>query len=80
MPMELQPRKEQRYMTGAGFLVILFSAVLFGTVSDWLFHLIWPHTARRTGFVGPLCAVCLFAYLAGAERTKRLRQLLADKL
>jgi hypothetical protein len=78
---EPEPRaKEPRYMTGAGFLVILLCTVLVGTFSDSLFHLIFRHVTRRTGWIGPLSAVSLFAYLVSAERTKRIRQLLADKL
>ncbi|HEY3664346.1 MAG TPA: hypothetical protein VGL19_00040 [Polyangiaceae bacterium] len=79
MPQELEPPKQVRYMTGAGFVVILLAAVLVGTLSDWLFHAL-VHTTRRTGWVGPLCAVSVFAYLAGADHTKRIRQLFADKL
>jgi hypothetical protein len=80
MPQELEPPKEVRNMTGAGFVVILLFTVLMGALGDWLFHRIWPHTLRRTGWVGPLVAVSVFAYLVGAERTKRIRQLFADKL
>jgi hypothetical protein len=77
---ELKPPPEPRYVTPAGFIVILFITVLVGTFSDSLFHLIFRHVTRRTGWVGPLCAVSIFAYLVSAERTKRIRQLLANKL
>jgi hypothetical protein len=77
---DLKPPPEPRYVTPAGFIVILACTVLVGTFSDSLFHLIFRHVTRRTGWVGPLCAVSVFAYLVTAERAKRIRQLLADKL
>ncbi|HEY1533865.1 MAG TPA: hypothetical protein VGF76_07595 [Polyangiaceae bacterium] len=80
-PRDKEPgAKEPRYMTGVGFLVILFCTVIVGTFSEPLVRMIWPHTTRRTGWVGPLFAISTFAYLFSAERTKRIRQLLADKL
>ena len=80
-PRDKEPgAKEPRYMTGVGFLVILFCTVLVGTFSEPLVRLIWPHTTRRTGWVGPLFAIGTFAYLFSAERTKRIRQLFAGKL
>jgi hypothetical protein len=78
---EPQTRTEEpRWMTGAGFVVILLCSVLIGTLSDSVFHWIWPVSARRTGWVGPLAAVSVFAYLVSAGRTQRIRQLFADKL
>lgn len=81
MSEEPAPRdKEPRYMTGVGFLVILFCTVAVGTFSESLIRMIWPHTTRRTGWAGPLFAISTFAYLFSAERTKRIRQLFAGKL
>ncbi len=72
--------QEPRATTGAGFVVILLVAVLVVVVADSLFHLAYHDPARRTGWVGPLAAVSVFAYLLIAERSKWLRQLFADKL
>jgi hypothetical protein len=72
--------KEERATTGPGFVAILVIAVIVGAFSDWLFHSLYHNPARRTGAVGPLCAIATFAYLYSAERTKRLRRLFADKL
>jgi hypothetical protein len=72
--------KEERATTGPGFVLILLIAVAAGALGDWLFHLLYHNPARRTGAVGPLCALGTFAYLFSAERTKRIRRLFADKL